>query len=142
MYRLEKQIIEMENFASHLEEVFITVEVSLAGMCGFSRGWGLLAPPLPSYSPGGVGAAPQGTDLLQHLPAEPCALGAEAASSASFCPQSCCKAALCLARAAADEAPQDPRPVLDYCSFPQLFLIRSVSSRVCPQTRRRPRCAQ
>lgn len=26
MYRLEKQIIEMENFASHLEEVFITVE--------------------------------------------------------------------------------------------------------------------
>nr|KAF6270137.1 fibronectin type III and SPRY domain containing 2 [Myotis myotis] len=27
MYRLEKQIIEMENFASHLEEVFITVEV-------------------------------------------------------------------------------------------------------------------
>lgn len=28
MYKLEKQIIEMENFASHLEEVFITVEVS------------------------------------------------------------------------------------------------------------------
>ena len=27
MYKLEKQIIEMENFASHLEEVFITVEV-------------------------------------------------------------------------------------------------------------------
>uniref|UniRef100_A0A8D1VD59 Fibronectin type III and SPRY domain containing 2 n=1 Tax=Sus scrofa TaxID=9823 RepID=A0A8D1VD59_PIG len=26
MYKLEKQIIEMENFASHLEEVFITVE--------------------------------------------------------------------------------------------------------------------
>lgn len=26
MYRLEKQIIDMENFASHLEEVFITVE--------------------------------------------------------------------------------------------------------------------
>ncbi|XP_012385941.1 fibronectin type III and SPRY domain-containing protein 2 [Dasypus novemcinctus] len=26
MYRLEKQIIEMENFASHLEEVFVTVE--------------------------------------------------------------------------------------------------------------------
>ncbi|XP_070259069.1 fibronectin type III and SPRY domain-containing protein 2-like [Myotis yumanensis] len=26
MYRLEKQIIEMENFANHLEEVFITVE--------------------------------------------------------------------------------------------------------------------
>lgn len=30
MYRLEKQIIEMENFASHLEEVFITVEVRVA----------------------------------------------------------------------------------------------------------------
>ncbi|KAL4693216.1 hypothetical protein H8959_017026 [Pygathrix nigripes] len=27
MYKLEKQIIEMENFANHLEEVFITVEV-------------------------------------------------------------------------------------------------------------------
>lgn len=27
MYKLEKQIIEMENFASHLEEVFIAVEV-------------------------------------------------------------------------------------------------------------------
>ncbi|XP_023602693.1 fibronectin type III and SPRY domain-containing protein 2 isoform X4 [Myotis lucifugus] len=30
MYRLEKQIIEMENFASHLEEVFITVEDAVA----------------------------------------------------------------------------------------------------------------
>lgn len=27
MCKLEQQIIEMENFASHLEEVFITVEV-------------------------------------------------------------------------------------------------------------------
>lgn len=30
MYKLEQQIIEMENFASHLEEVFITVEVRAA----------------------------------------------------------------------------------------------------------------
>lgn len=27
MFKLEKQILEMENFANHLEEVFITVEV-------------------------------------------------------------------------------------------------------------------
>ncbi|XP_023566518.1 fibronectin type III and SPRY domain-containing protein 2 isoform X2 [Octodon degus] len=30
MYKLEQQIIEMENFASHLEEVFITVEDAVA----------------------------------------------------------------------------------------------------------------
>ncbi|XP_016782788.1 fibronectin type III and SPRY domain-containing protein 2 isoform X2 [Pan troglodytes] len=30
MYKLEKQIIEMENFANHLEEVFITVEDAVA----------------------------------------------------------------------------------------------------------------
>ena len=32
MYKLEKQIIEMENFASHLEEVFIMVEVRARSM--------------------------------------------------------------------------------------------------------------
>ena len=45
MYKLEKQIIEMENFASHLEEVFITVEVrahltTLSDTRHFHRGWG------------------------------------------------------------------------------------------------------
>lgn len=30
MSRLEQQILDMENFASHLEEVFITVEVGPA----------------------------------------------------------------------------------------------------------------
>lgn len=44
MYKLEKQIIEMENFASHLEEVFITVEVraqaELVRPLASVSGWG------------------------------------------------------------------------------------------------------
>lgn len=95
MYKLEKQIIEMENFASHLEEVFITVEVrahcrahqtrllpSVAGAAAASsarqrisclRACGATAallhsnPSLPQHP----GPTPHGTSYLPAFSAEP-----------------------------------------------------------------------
>ena len=88
MFKLEKQIIEMENFANHLEEVFITVEVRAGAVRpsdtrGFRHGWvsscdwcGLENCSLLALSPallGDLGHLPGG-NYLSSSPAEPGAL--------------------------------------------------------------------
>lgn len=83
MFKLEKQIIHMENFANHLEEVFITVEVR-AGMVNPSHhtaaaggrlsgcGWGgRLCPDFPPALPGDFGDIAHGARSLSAFPPAP-----------------------------------------------------------------------
>lgn len=84
MFKLEKQILEMENFANHLEEVFITVEVragveavsgahvpQAAGSAAVTLRVPESAPTSRPVFPGHVGDVPHGAPYLPAFPPEP-----------------------------------------------------------------------
>lgn len=64
MYKLEKQIIEMENFASHLEEVFMAVEVR-------ARLMGHTPPPLGTWQQPCLRRVGEPVSLLRPPPRPP-----------------------------------------------------------------------